>query len=170
MHSRPGSASQPQSLSSWAGEVCEASAQGGDAALTVACVAGVPGQAKVPLRGQRGSAVLEPLSTDGVRGPCVRAGPVLPHLQKRRCMRKGPWARRDDARVPPALSMDAGREARWDAGRIKNRMQDGTLVSFGICIHALALESLPSGPRGNPQELGLQYGLPSLIGNISPMF
>lgn len=31
---------------------------------------------------------------------------------------------------------------------IKNRLQDGRLVSFGICIHALARESLPSGPRG----------------------
>ena len=41
-------------------------------------------------------------------------------------------------------------------------------VSFSICIHALALGFLPSGPRG-PAGAGLQEALLSLIG-VSTVF
>ena len=66
-----------------AGECVTFRAEDGDTALTAACVAGVAVRA-VPLRGQRGSAVRGVrVSTDRVRGPRVRARPVLPNLQKR---------------------------------------------------------------------------------------
>lgn len=148
VHSRPGEPPQPQSLSSWAGEVCEASAQGGDAAPDRGLCCRCP---------RASGAAARPAGKCCARCPrvhrlsawtlCTSRTSAAPSAKTVGACAVGP-ARRDDARVPERFPwMQEERHDGMQDG-IKNRMQDGTLVSFGICIHALALESLPSGARG----------------------
>lgn len=149
VHSRPGEPPQPQSLSSWAGEVCEASAQGGDAAPDRGLCCRCPRASGAAARPAGKCCARCPRAHRlSAWTPCTSRTSAAPSAKTVGACAVGP--RRGDAGLP-VLSVGAGREARRAAGRDKEQGAGGDaceLVSFGICIRALARESLPSGPRG----------------------
>ena len=147
VYSRPGEPPQRQSLSSWAGEVCEVSAEDGDAApdrgLCCRCRR-ASGAAARPAG--KCCARCPRVHRPSAWTPCTSRTSAAPSAKTVGACAVSP-ARGNDARVPERFPWT--QEERHDETQDgKSRLQDGTLVSFGICIHALARESLPSGPRG----------------------
>lgn len=132
VYSRPGEPPQPEPLSSRAGEVCEVSAEDGDAApdrgLCCRCRR-ASGAAARPAG--RCCARCPRVRRPSAWTPCTSRTSAAPSAKTVGARTVGP-ARQHDARVPERLPwMQEERHFGMQDG-IKNRRQAGTLVSFNI--------------------------------------
>ena len=167
VHSRPGEPPQPQSVSSWAGEVCEASAQGGDAAPDRGLCCRCPRASGAAARPAGKCCARCPRAHRlSAWTPCTSRTSAAPSAKTVGACAVGP-ARRGDAGLP-ALSVGAGREARRAAGRDKEQGAGGDACELRHLHPRPSTRVLALWAPGNPQALGSSTACP-LIG-ISPMF